>query len=131
VLVVDDATEVRQVFAEFLSRAGMHVTQADGARAAIVAARGARPDLVVTDIVMPEMDGLELCRQIRAHPATSHVPIVIVSGDLSEEGAAAWEAGCDAVLAKPCSRVLLVATVRRLLGTGVLDTPERRPGRVR
>lgn len=115
VLVVDDAREVRTLFAEFLSRSGMEVIQADGARAALAAALGAPPDLVVTDITMPDMDGLELCRRIRAEPAMSGVPIVVVSGDTLAGGAAAWEAGCNAVLAKPCSRVMLVATVRQLL----------------
>ena len=116
VLVVDDTREVRQLFAEFLSRVGMHVTQADGGAAALAATRSARPDLVVTDIAMPEMNGLELCRRIRAEPATRDVPIVIVSGDASHESVAAWEAGCDALLLKPCSLAVLAATVQRLLG---------------
>jgi CheY-like chemotaxis protein len=117
VLVVDDVREVRQLLADFLSRSGMQVIQADGGRAALTAARGAPPDLVVTDLAMPEMDGLELCRRIRAEPTTSDVPIVVVSGDAVTDGAAAWEAGCNAVLAKPCSRARLVATVERLLKT--------------
>jgi len=109
----------------------MHVMQFDGASCALAAARFTRPDLVVTDVAMPEMDGIELCRQIRAEPTTRDVPILVVSGDLSAEGAAAWEAGCDAVLAKPCSRALLVTTVRRLLGTKALARRELRPGRAR
>lgn len=115
VLVVDDVVEVREVFGEFLGRAGMDVTLADGASAAIAAVRASPPDLVVTDITMPGVDGLELCRWIRVEPVTRTVPIVVVSADLSAEDPSAWEAGCDAVLAKPCSRALLVATVRRLL----------------
>jgi two-component system, cell cycle response regulator len=131
VLVVDDAREVRRMFAEFLGRSGMHVTEAPGGRAALDALRREKPDVVVTDITMPEMDGLELCRRIRAQVATSDLPIVIVSGDASAEGMAAWEAGCDAVLQKPCSRALLIATVRRLLGTRDIGSGEFLPRETR
>ena len=114
-LVVNDIPEVRELFAHFLGRAGMRVTQADGGRAALATARDAAPDLVVTDISMPDMDGLELCRQIRTDPAIGHVPIVIVSGGVTTGDATVWAAGCDAVLEKPCSRDLLVTTARALL----------------
>jgi two-component system, OmpR family, response regulator PrrA len=118
VLVVDDAPEIRKLFSAFLSRSGMRVVQADGGHAALVAVRGVTPDLVVTDLAMPEMGGIELCRWFRANPATRDVPIVVVSGDAAAEGTAAWEAGCDAVLGKPCSGAVLVATVARLLTMG-------------
>lgn len=117
VFVVDDMPDVRRVFAEFLAGAGLHVTEADGGRAALQAARRTKPDLVVTDIRMPDMDGIELCRLMRADPATSDVPIVVVSGDAGSQAEAAWAAGCDAVLGKPCSRTLLVATVQQLLAS--------------
>lgn len=119
------------MFAEFLGRSGMHVTQAAGGSAALAALRRQKPDVVVTDITMPEMDGLELCRRIRARPDTSDLPIVIVSGNASAEGMEAWEAGCDAVLQKPCSWALLVATVLRLLGTRDLDLREFVPSQTR
>jgi CheY-like chemotaxis protein len=115
VIVVDDMPDVRRLFAEFLAGSGMHVVQADGGQAALDAAHRAKPDLVVTDIRMPDMDGIELCRLMRADPATSDVPIVVISGDASAQAEAAWAAGCDAVLWKPCSRALLVATVHQLL----------------
>lgn len=117
-LVVDDVPEVRELFAHFLGRAGMRVTQADGGHTALATARNATPDLVVTDISMPDMDGLELCRQIRTDPTIGHVPIVIVSGSVATGDATVWAAGCDAVLEKPCSRELLVTTARALLGRG-------------
>jgi len=73
------------------------------------------PDIVVTDLDMPVMDGLDLCRQLRADAATRTVVVVMVTGDPSAQEQAAKEAGCDAVLPKPCSRTLLLATIRRLL----------------
>lgn len=118
VLVVDDVQEVRELFAQFLRRAGMCVTQADGGRAALATVRDAKPDLIVSDLSMPDMDGLELCRRIRADPSLSDVPILIVSGNAPTGDAAVWAAGCNAVLEKPCSRELLVAAAHTLLGNG-------------
>jgi CheY-like chemotaxis protein len=64
---------------------------------------------------MPIMDGLALCRQLRADAATRDVAVVVVTGDATDQARAAIEAGCDAVLGKPCSRTLLLATIRLLL----------------
>jgi CheY-like chemotaxis protein len=115
VLVVDDVREVRELFAHFLGRAGMRVTTVDGARAALATVRDAPPDLIVTDIEMPDMNGLDLCRLIRTDPVVAGVPLLVVSGSApSDEAARA--AGCDAVLEKPCSGARLVATARTLLG---------------
>ena len=73
------------------------------------------PDIVVTDLDMPVMDGLDLCRQLRADAATRTVVVVMVTGDAPAQEEAAKAAGCDAVLPKPCTRTLLLATIRRLL----------------
>ena len=70
---------------------------------------------MVSDLKMPQMDGVELCRALRGDRATAHVPIVIVTGQGRAQARAAIEAGCDAVLEKPCSSALLVATINILL----------------
>ena len=70
---------------------------------------------IVLDVDMPVMNGLDLCRQLRADAATRDVVVVVVTGDASEQAQAALNAGCDAVLGKPCSRTLLLATIRLLL----------------
>ena len=116
-MLVDDVSEVRQVFIRFLDRSGVEVFEAENGAAALLAARNDVPDVVVSDIDMPVMDGLELCRQLRADPVTERVIVVIVSGDASAQARAAVDAGRDAVLGKPCSPQLLLATIRRLLGT--------------
>jgi len=115
VLVVDDAPQVRHVFGRFLSTSGMAVTFAEDGLLALAQARGHVPDVIVCDLDMPNMNGLELCRTLRDDPATRRIPILVVSGCGSEEAHAALEAGCDAVLPKPCSQELLVETIRRLL----------------
>jgi two-component system, cell cycle response regulator len=93
----------------------MEVVTAENGTMALEAVRQVLPDVVVTDVNMPVMDGLVFCRRLRADSATRHVPVVVVTGDASEQMLAAFEAGCDAVLAKPCSRTLLLATIRQLL----------------
>jgi CheY-like chemotaxis protein len=115
VLVVDDAAHVRELFGRVLQNEGMDVAlAADGARG-LALARARIPDLVVADLKMPHLDGVQLCRALRSDPATEHVPIVIVTGQGGAQARAAIEAGCDAVLEKPCSSALLVATINILL----------------
>jgi len=115
ILVVDDTPDVRQIHARFLHGSGMEVFTAENGTVALYAARHAIPDVVVTDIDMPLMNGLDLCRHLRSDPATRDVVVVVVTGNVSDKGQAALEAGCDAVLGKPCSRTLLVSTIQALV----------------
>ena len=114
-LVVDDDARIRALFSEALRRGGMQVLEAKSGRDALRLARTASLAFVVTDIEMPGVDGLELCRRLRRTPATAELPIVVVSGSAVERRSDAIAAGCDAVLEKPCSLALLLATIRRLL----------------
>jgi CheY-like chemotaxis protein len=115
ILVVDDAPEIRLMHAGLLDRFGGHVFMAENGLAALDMARWAVPDVVVTDIDMPIMDGLDLVRHLRAHATTRRAVVVAVTGDSPDAGRAALEAGCDAVLAKPCSQAVLIATIQSLL----------------
>ena len=114
-LVVDDDAQLRLLFAQVLRRGGLRVLEAGSGREALRLAQPSAPDFVVTDIEMPDVDGLELCRRLRQLPATSKVPIVVVTGSAVTQGDEATAAGCDVVLAKPCSGALLLATIQRLL----------------
>ena len=115
VLVVDDQAAVRDLFASFLRRAGIEVEQARDGVEAVGRLRLRVPDAVVCDLDMPNMDGVALCQSLRANASTHAVPIVIVTGAGGLAQARALAVGCDAVLAKPCSGAVLVATVARLL----------------
>ena len=115
VLVVDDVYEVRRAHTRFFHGSEMEVFSAENGAQALDAVRRVMPDVVVTDVDMPVMDGLDLCRQLRSDAATRAVVIVMVTGDASEQAQAAKDAGCDAILPKPCSRTLLLATIRLLL----------------
>jgi two-component system, OmpR family, response regulator MprA len=115
VLVVDDVDLVREVFGRFLVSSGMEPSFAVDGLDGLQRARASGPDAIVCDLDMPKMDGIELCRALRTDAVTPRVPIVVVTGSGGEQVRAALDAGCDAVLPKPCSRALLIATIRECL----------------
>ncbi len=114
-LVVDDDPHMRRLLSEALRQGGICVLEAKSGREALRVTQTAVPHFIVTDIEMPDVDGLELCRRLRKLTATSNVPIVVVSGAAASLGEYATAAGCDVVLPKPCSPALLLATIQRLL----------------
>lgn len=117
VLVVDDVPEVRDFYQRLFARRGMDVRTAENGRRALDAIRRERPAVIVTDIDMPVMDGVELCQKIQADPVLSAIPIVVVSGG---GHAPAVEALCHAVLEKPCSPDVLLNTVLRAVAAARL-----------
>ena len=112
VLLVEDDPDTREMYSYYLSYSGLHVTEARTGRRALERARQDRPDVVVTDIAMPEMDGLELSRRLRAEEPTHDVPIIAVSGQASER---ARQAGADIVLDKPCEPGHLLRAIEYVL----------------
>jgi CheY-like chemotaxis protein len=114
-VVVDDEPQIRETFSSVLRHAGMRVFEAASGKTGLTLARRSHPDFIVTDIDMPEIDGLELCRRLRRAKSTRHVLIIVVSGIAAEQGDEAIAAGCDVVLAKPCPPSVLIATIRRLI----------------
>ena len=113
VLLVDDDRDTREMYSEYLTHAGMRVTSANCGRRALERAHEQVPNVVVTDIAMPEMDGAELSRRLRADPPTRDVPIIAVTGNGSVR---AREAGCDVVLEKPCTPDHLADVIEEVLG---------------
>jgi uncharacterized protein (TIGR02266 family) len=115
ILVVDDAPMFREIETIFLGRAGRILTASDGTEALAIAKRE-RPDLLLTDLSMREMDGDELCRQIRHDPDLRRLPVIVVtSGNSAEEHERAVRAGADGVVSKPLCRVSLLQVVQRFL----------------
>jgi len=113
ILVVDDDGHIREVVRFALERAGHTVREAPDGRAALAAVRQRMPDLVVLDIVMPEEDGLQTCRQLRQH---SRVPIIFVSSRDDElDRVLGLELGGDDYVSKPFSPRELVARVGAVL----------------
>jgi CheY-like chemotaxis protein len=109
ILVVDDEPDQRFLLRRVFERAGHVVVDAGNGTAALAAVGGSRPDLIVTDIMMPGMGGAELIRRLRSDPATAGIPILSVSGDTHLAG------GADAVLPKPYNWEDLLAVAGALL----------------
>jgi CheY-like chemotaxis protein len=116
VLVADDDGRLTELISRYLALEGFEVeTVADGLHAVERATTVPAPDIVVLDIVMTGIDGLEACRRIRSNFATAQVPILIFSA-LDEQQEAARRAGAQLMLRKPFTLPLLVQTIRQLLG---------------
>jgi CheY-like chemotaxis protein len=113
IMVVDRDPHIRELEAHFLGRAGYSVVFADHGESALVEARVAVPDIVITEILVPRIDGLALCRQLKADPRTRDVSVLIFS--ILAAAGRAREAGADAFLLKPLAEHALVETVERLL----------------
>jgi len=113
ILLVDDDPNLREVARYALSQAGFRVDEATNGRDALAAARAHPPDLIVLDVRMPEMDGLEMCRELRK---TSRVPIVFLSSaDEEIDRVLGLELGGDDYLGKPFSPRELVARAKAVL----------------
>src|SRR5690349_6026572 len=118
VLIAEDDEDIALILTRLLSRAGNSVLRsADGVAALDLAAKH-RPDVVLTDLGMPRMDGLELTRAIRRHPDLADTPIVMLSGHLHPGDHEPISAGVCAVLLKPCPNDKLRAVVQELIDRG-------------
>ena len=113
ILVVDRDPHVRELESHFLNQAGYSVRFAQAGDGVLEEARKVLPDIIITEILVPNLDGLELCRRLKADPRTRDIAVIIFS-ILSAAGRAR-EAGADAFLLKPLGEHTLVDTVRQIL----------------
>jgi len=116
VLVVEDSVTQREMITDLLKGSGLEVTVASDGVEALEQIEDLRPDLIVLDIVMPRMNGYEVCRQIKSNPKTQNIPVVMCSSK-GEEFDRYWgmKQGADAYIAKPFQPTELVGTVKQLL----------------
>ncbi len=114
VLIVDDETFIRQILARIVSREGYEVRQACDGRDALARLSEASYDIVISDIKMPNMDGMELLAEIKAnHPDIPVILITAYAGEYSAEEA--LKAGADAFIAKPFKNTEIAETLRKVL----------------
>ena len=99
ILIVERDPQVRNLQAHFLGRAGFTVEFVDDGLAALDRARTLNPALVITEILVPKLDGLTLCSRLAADPVTSHIPVIVFS--ILSAGVRATEAGARAFVRKP------------------------------
>ncbi len=116
VLVVEDDPETRRYYMSILEDDGFVVEQAHNGLQALDKARTLAPDLVLTDIAVPGLDGIALCRQLRADPQTRSIPVLAVTGyDDRQYNTRALDAGANRILLKPLRPDTLLAEARGLL----------------
>ena len=118
VLVIEDSKSTRKMMSQLLSERGLKVKTAPDGVQALKMLPTISPDVVVLDIVMPNMNGYEVCRKIKANPKTKDVPVIICSAK-SEDFDRYWgiKQGADAYIAKPFEKRELIATINQFLKT--------------
>ncbi len=116
ILVVDDEEDIRELVCMNLRRAGYAVTEAMDGLQAIAEVKLKKPDVMILDVMMPECDGLNVCRQVRANPETADIPIIMLTAKgQTQDRIEGLERGADDYLTKPFSPKELVLRVHSLL----------------
>ena len=116
VLIVEDEPDIRALIVHHLAREGFRCRTAATGLDALSSVRTAAPDLLVLDLMLPGMSGLEVCRRLRADPATSGLPIIMLTAKADEvDRVVGLEVGADDYVVKPFSPKELVARVRAVL----------------
>jgi CheY-like chemotaxis protein len=113
ILAVESDPHLKRLERYFLEEAGFQVEFADNGREGLERARALRPRIVVTEVLLPQLDGLEVCRALKSDPATKDIVVLVFSILRVEERAR--QAGADGFLRKPLDDALLIDTVKTLL----------------
>ncbi|MFP5309183.1 MAG: response regulator [Actinomycetes bacterium] len=115
VLVVDDDPLTREILATILDLEDYRVVLAEDGETALDLVAGGRPDVIVLDVMMPGLNGFEVCRRLKDDPETAPIPVILLTAlDRSEDAAEGAAAGCDAYLTKPFSPLTLIERIVEL-----------------
>jgi CheY-like chemotaxis protein len=120
VLFVEDNSAAREGFVAYLTNCRYDVMPAETGHQALTLAFSWRPDVIILDLGLPDIDGWEVARQLKASGQTMSIPIIaLTAADLPHERSSAMRAGCDRHLSKPCAPADLVSEIRRLFEPAV------------
>jgi twitching motility two-component system response regulator PilH len=113
ILIVEDTPSEMELISYYLQESGYSVISADSAKSGMSQAIEQKPDVIITDVVMPGMSGFELCRSLRKHPVTEKMPIIICTSKAQEiDRLWGMKQGADAYLIKPFTREQLLRAVK-------------------
>lgn len=116
ILVVDDEKEITEIVDAFLTTAGYEVAVENTAQGGIQRAKSFKPHLILLDIMMPGMDGYEVCNQLKQDNVTADIPVVFLTGkDARDDQGRSFRSGCDLFVKKPFSCERLLDIVRIVL----------------
>src|SRR5580692_417379 len=116
ILVVDDEEDLAELVRYNLSKEGYQVTCVGSGELALSEARAQTPDLIVLDLLLPKVDGLDVCKQLKSDPKTQHIPIVMLTAKSEEaDMVTGLECGADDYVTKPFSPRVLLARIRSVL----------------
>lgn len=116
VLIVDDEQGTRDLLRLMLKSSGYDIFEAEDGLDALEKVKLIHPDVILLDVMMPNMDGLEVCRHLRSQPSTATLPIIMVSAKIQVEAIReGLDAGATRYLTKPVSRTNLIETIREVV----------------
>ncbi len=124
ILVVDDEPSIRTIVRATLERAGYQVIEAADGASGLQKAGSQRPDLILLDIALPQLSGLEVCRRLKARPDTAAAPVLLLTGLLpSSELQAGYSAGAQGCVTKPFAPSALLEKVNDALRRPAVTVP--------
>lgn len=112
IFIVDDFKDSREMCARFLGEHGFRVTELTDGKDALAKAAYLQPDLIVMELLLPGLDGLEVARRLKGSTETRHIPVIILT---AYDFAAANQVGCEGFLTKPCLPDRMVSEITRVL----------------
>jgi two-component system phosphate regulon response regulator PhoB len=128
ILIVDDEEDVLELVRYNVGKNGYRTETATSGEEALAKARAKLPDLIILDLMLPGIDGLEVCKELKANPKTEHIPIIMLTAKGEETDiVTGLELGADDYVTKPFSPKVLVARVRRILHRSIARDLEKAP----
>ena len=116
ILIVDDVESMRMLMRNYLEKDGYEVEEAGDGEEVLCRVEDNPPDLIIMDVLMPKVDGIECCRRIKENTATKDVPVIMVTHkDSDERKQESFAAKCDAYIAKPIQKDELLSSIQLLL----------------